>query len=61
MPFWQDESYDRLVRDTEEFYRTMQYIERNPVRAGLVSAPELYPWSSAAAGPARGPAAGQGA
>lgn len=42
----------------KEFYRIKGYIERNPVRAGLASAPELYPFSSVAAGPAWRPAAG---
>ena len=27
----------------------MRYVERNPVRAGIVRAPWRYPWSSAAA------------
>jgi len=45
-PFWQDESYDRLVRNDEEFNRIMRYIEMNPVNAGLVTAPEDFPWSS---------------
>jgi hypothetical protein len=45
-PFWQDESYDRLIRDGE-FERIANYIEMNPVKAGLVSAPEDFPWSSA--------------
>jgi putative DNA methylase len=27
--FWQDESYDRLVRDLEEFERIRRYIEMN--------------------------------
>jgi REP element-mobilizing transposase RayT len=43
--FWQDESYDRLVRDDEEFARIARYIEMNPVRAGLVSRPEEFRWS----------------
>jgi putative transposase len=46
-PFWQDESYDRLVRDGTEFERIRRYIEYNPVRAGLVATPAAYPWSSA--------------
>ena len=46
-PFWQDESYDRLVRDGEEFQRIVRYIETNPVNAGLVAMPEEFPWSSA--------------
>jgi REP element-mobilizing transposase RayT len=45
--FWQDESYDRPVRDAAEFDRIALYIERNPVRAGLAATPEEYPWSSA--------------
>jgi putative transposase len=47
-PFWQDESYDHWVRDGKQFDRIVQYIEWNPVKAGLVEQPELWPWSSAA-------------
>ena len=47
-PFWQEESYDRLVRDESEFARIARYIEMNPVRAGLVAEPQQFPWSSAA-------------
>jgi len=32
---WQEESYDRIVRDLEHLYRVIQYIGRNPGRAGL--------------------------
>ena len=46
-PFWQDESYDHLVRDEAEFQRIARYIEWNPVKGGLVAAPEEFPWSSA--------------
>jgi REP element-mobilizing transposase RayT len=45
--FWQDESYDRLVRSDEEFGKICAYIERNPVAAGLVGAAEGFRWSSA--------------
>jgi putative DNA methylase len=48
-PFWQDESYDHLVRNVGEFDRVQRYIEWNPVKAGLVKTPEEFPWSSAAA------------
>src|SRR5260370_276476 len=34
-PFWQRESYDRAVRNTEEWKRIFAYIENNPVKAGL--------------------------
>jgi len=46
-PFWQDESYDRLVRSDTEFQNIARYIEWNPVKAGLVATPEAFPWSSA--------------
>ncbi len=46
-PFWQDESYDHLVRSEQQFERIRSYIEQNPVRAGLTSMAEDYPWSSA--------------
>ncbi|MBS1828870.1 MAG: transposase [Acidobacteria bacterium] len=46
-PFWQDESYDHYLRDRKQIGRTVDYIERNPVSAGLVQYPEKWPWSSA--------------
>jgi hypothetical protein len=46
-PFWQDESYDRLVRNAMEFHRIMKYIERNPVVAGLAESGEAFPWYGA--------------
>jgi REP element-mobilizing transposase RayT len=47
-PFWQEESYDHLVRDQSEFNRIRLYIEHNPVCAGLATEASGYPWSSAA-------------
>jgi len=47
-PFWQPESYDRLVRDRAEFEKTARYIQMNPVRAGLAATPNQFPWSSPA-------------
>jgi len=46
-PFWQAESYDRLVRNEQEFQRIARYIEMNPVKAGLVAIADQFPWSSA--------------
>jgi putative transposase len=46
-PFWQDESYDHLVRSEVEFALIQSYIEENPVSAGLVSEARRHPWSSA--------------
>jgi carbamoylphosphate synthase large subunit/REP element-mobilizing transposase RayT len=34
---WQDESFDRIVRDWEELQKYRAYIERNPENAGLRS------------------------
>lgn len=46
-PFWQDESYDHLVRSREEYRQISRYIENNPVKARLAAQAEDYPWSSA--------------
>ena len=45
---WQSRFYSCPV-DIRDVWTVMAYIERNPVRAGLVSCAEEYPWSSAAA------------
>ena len=47
-PFWQDESFDRWMRNELEFEQTRIYVEQNPVTARLVESPEDWPWSSAA-------------
>lgn len=33
--FWQEESYDRIIRDEEHLYRVVQYIGRNPQQANM--------------------------
>ena len=45
-PFWQRESYDHWVRNTQEWDKIARYIETNPVKAGLAKTPEEYRWSS---------------
>jgi len=45
-PFWQEESYDHLVRNQREFERIVRYVEQNPVRAGLVREAGEYRWST---------------
>ncbi|KAB2320270.1 transposase [Betaproteobacteria bacterium SCN1] len=48
--------YRATVVDSERYLLTlMRYIELNPVRAGMVAAPQDYPWSSY-----RGNASGKG-
>jgi putative transposase len=34
-PLWQEEGFDRVIRDAEHLYRVLQYIGRNPRNAGL--------------------------
>lgn len=38
--FWQHEYYDHLVRDEAEYYRVINYVLDNPVKAGLTD----WPW-----------------
>jgi REP element-mobilizing transposase RayT len=49
--FWQDESYDHVVRGDGEWGRIRAYIEGDPVRARLAAAAEEFRWSSACVGP----------
>jgi REP element-mobilizing transposase RayT len=44
--FWQEEYFDRIVRNNDEFSRIRRYIEWNPVKAGLVAQPEQFRWSN---------------
>jgi putative transposase len=46
-PFWARDYFDRYMRDEDDLARTIDYVERNPVAAGLVAAPQDWPWSSA--------------
>ena len=48
LPFWQDESYDHLVRSGGEFDRIQSHIENNPLKAGLAVTAAEFRWSSAA-------------
>jgi len=45
--FWQQESFDHCVRDDAELERIFDYIEHNPVKAGLCNRREEWPYSSA--------------
>ena len=45
--FWATESYDHWIRSDSELNHMIRYVERNPVKAGLVEFIEHYPWSSA--------------
>lgn len=43
--FWQDESYDHVIRDNEEYIRIVNYVLENPVKAGLASQWEQWQWT----------------
>jgi REP element-mobilizing transposase RayT len=45
--FWQQESFDRYIRDPEHFVSVVRYIENNPVKSRLCLRPEDWPYSSA--------------
>ena len=45
-PFWQARGYDRNVRTAKEFTVKLDYIHQNPLKRGLVKAPEEWKWSS---------------
>jgi putative transposase len=44
-PVWQPRSYDHAVRRDEDLHAIGAYILANPVRTGLCTTPEAYPWS----------------
>ena len=45
--FWEDDYFDRYIRDEPHFRRVVRYIENNPVKAGLARVAAEWPWSSA--------------
>lgn len=44
--FWMSEYFDRYIRDERHFNNAMNYIDNNPVKAGLVRNPEDWRWCS---------------
>ncbi len=43
--FWQEESYDRLVRDSNELHNVIEYTLDNPIKAGLCQNRNDWKWS----------------
>jgi putative transposase len=39
---WQEESWDRIIRDATEFDEKLQYMYDNPVKVGLVADGDAY-------------------
>ena len=43
---WQDSYWDKNIFTDKFLRQKLNYVHRNPLRSGLVSEPELYPYSS---------------
>ena len=41
---WQRDCWDRQLRNGESYSEKWEYVRRNPVRAGLVTQPDNWPW-----------------
>jgi len=53
---WQGRFRDFAIQDDDHLLTVLRYIERNPVRAGLVERAQDWPWSSATLVGSGGPA-----
>lgn len=45
--FWQEDYFDRAIREERHWARAVEYIRLNPVKAGLVAHADDFRWSSA--------------
>ena len=45
--FWKKRFDDQVIRDQRMFWTKLKYIHNNPVKAGIVTRPEDYIYSSA--------------
>ena len=43
--FWQQESFDYLIKDRDELYRIIAYVLDNPIKAGLCHNRGDWKWS----------------
>ena len=48
--FWQMDYFDRFIRNHDHFVRTLDYINLNPVKAGLCNSKYDWPFGSAYTG-----------
>ena len=44
--FWMEEYFDRYIRDEKHLETVINYIDNNPVKAGLVDEAYKWPWCS---------------
>jgi putative transposase len=42
---WQRQFFDHIIRNYQDFEETLEYIRMNPVRRGLVTNPEDWPYT----------------
>ena len=47
IPLWQPEFFDHVLRSSESYEEKWLYVRDNPLRAGLVSAVEDWPFQGA--------------
>jgi putative transposase len=45
-PFWHKDFFDRFIRDEGHLARTIDYVENNPVKAGLARTASAWAWGS---------------
>lgn len=45
--FWENDYFDRFIRNEDHLRRVVRYIESNPVKAHLAACAADWPWSSA--------------
>jgi putative transposase len=43
---WQHQFFDHIVRNEQDFFETLEYIEMNPVRKGLIYTPDKWPYTA---------------
>jgi REP element-mobilizing transposase RayT len=43
-PLWQPDTFDHILRSSESYAEKWHYVRLNPVRAGLVTHAEQWPW-----------------
>src|SRR5881398_3273705 len=41
---WQEEFFDHILRSSESYSQKWNYVQENPVRAGLVKSSDRWPW-----------------
>ena len=44
-PFWQEGFFDHVLRSGESYDGKWEYVRQNPLRAGLLKAPEEWPFA----------------